>query len=55
MKKNTKTHKEGMLHKPAAHPGLERDSKGKPIPMKKRLSEDRASAKRAVKATKKSG
>jgi hypothetical protein len=51
MKKKTPP-KDGMLHKPSAHPGLERDSKGKPIPMKQRLSEDRASAKRAAKRKK---
>ncbi|HEY7978134.1 MAG TPA: hypothetical protein VID67_08060 [Rhizomicrobium sp.] len=34
-----------------SHPakGLERDSKGKPIPMKKRLNEDRAEARAAAK------
>jgi hypothetical protein len=34
-----------------SHPakGLERDSKGKPIPMKKRLAEDRAEARAAAK------
>jgi len=41
-------HKPSMLHKPADHPGLERDNKGKPIPMKKRLPDDRAAAKRAA-------
>ena len=45
----TKPHKSAMLHKPADHPGLERDNKGRPIPMAKRLPEDRAKAKRAAK------
>jgi hypothetical protein len=44
--KKAKTHKSGMLAvKPSK--GLERDNKGKPIPMKKRLPEDRAKAKKA--------
>ncbi|HEY2068488.1 MAG TPA: hypothetical protein VGG48_02950 [Rhizomicrobium sp.] len=43
---------EGMLHKPADHPGLERDNRGRAIPMEKRLSEDRADAKRAAKKSK---
>jgi hypothetical protein len=42
-----------MLQKPEPHPGLERDSRGKPIPMKKRLPEDRAKAHRAAKKKKK--
>jgi hypothetical protein len=46
--KKAKTHKAGMLAvKPSK--GLERDNKGKPIPMKKRLPEDRAKAKKAAK------
>ncbi len=45
---------EGMLHKPADHPGLERDNKGRAVPMAKRLSEDRASAKRSAKRKAKS-
>jgi hypothetical protein len=49
----TKPHKSAMLHKPADHPGLERDNKGRPIPMAKRLPEDRAKAKRAAKRKKK--
>ena len=41
-------HKSGMLAvKPSK--GLERDNKGKPVPMKKRLAEDRAKAKKATK------
>jgi hypothetical protein len=44
--KKSKPHKAGMLAvKPSK--GLERDNKGKPIPMKKRLPEDRAKAKKA--------
>ena len=43
-----KPHKAGMLHKPSAHPGLERDNTGKPVPMAERLSEDRAAAKRSA-------
>ena len=35
-----------------AHPGLELDSKGKPIPMVKRLPEDRAKVRRASKRKK---
>ena len=39
-------HKPGMLaHTPSK--GLERDSQGRPIPMAKRLPEDRAKAKKA--------
>jgi hypothetical protein len=46
--KKTKTHKAGMLAvKPSK--GLERDNTGKPIPMKKRLPEDRAKAKKIAK------
>jgi hypothetical protein len=39
------------MRAPSSHPakGLERDSKGKPIPMKKRLAEDRAEAHAAAK------
>jgi hypothetical protein len=51
MKKIAKTHK-AMLHKPADHPGLERDNTGRPIPMKERLSEDRAAAKRSARRKK---
>jgi hypothetical protein len=45
--KKAKKHKDGML---AAKPskGLERDNTGKSIPMKKRLPEDRAKAKKAA-------
>jgi hypothetical protein len=44
--KKSKPHKAAMLAvKPSK--GLERDNKGKPIPMKKRLPEDRAKAKKA--------
>jgi hypothetical protein len=43
----------GMLQKPEPHPGLERDSRGKAIPMKKRLPEDRAKAHRAANKKKK--
>jgi hypothetical protein len=35
-----------------AHPGLEMDAKGKPIPIKKRLAEDRQKVRRASKAKK---
>ena len=47
-KSKKKSVKSGML---AAKPskGLERDNKGKPIAMKKRLAEDRAKAKKAAK------
>ena len=46
-KTKSKKHKSGMLAvKPSK--GLERDSTGKPIPMKKRLPEDRAKAKKAA-------
>ncbi len=51
-KKKSAPHR-GMLHKPSVRPGLERDNKGKPIPMAKRLSEDRSAAKRSAKAKKK--
>ena len=51
MKKTVKTHK-AMLHKPADHPGLERDNTGRPIPMEKRLSEDRAAANRSARRKK---
>lgn len=46
-KLRAKPQKDGML---AARPskGLERDNKGRPIPMKKRLPEDRAKAKKAA-------
>ncbi|HEY5339065.1 MAG TPA: hypothetical protein VIJ85_12730 [Rhizomicrobium sp.] len=49
--KPTKAHKSGML---AARPskGLERDNKGRPVPMAKRLAEDRAKAKAAAKTRK---
>ncbi len=47
-KTKPQTHKAGMLAvKPSK--GLERDNKGKPIPMKKRLPEDRAKAKKVAK------
>jgi hypothetical protein len=39
--------KPAMQPKSDAHPGLEQDSKGRPIPMKDRLPEDRAKVKRA--------
>jgi hypothetical protein len=42
-----------MLQKPEPHPGLERNSRGKAVPMKKRLPEDRAQAHRAAKKKKK--
>ncbi len=48
-----KDHKPAMKHKPSEHPGLERDNKGEPIPMKKRLPEDRAKAHRAAAKNKK--
>jgi hypothetical protein len=50
--KKRKTRKRpDAMRAPAAHPakGLERDNKGKPIPMKKRLTEDRAEAHAAAK------
>lgn len=49
-KRKTKTHTDSM-RSPPSHPakGLERDNKGKPIPMKKRLAEDRAEAHAAAK------
>jgi hypothetical protein len=40
-------HKPGMLTPSPDHPGLERDSKGDPVPMAKRLPEDRRRAKKA--------
>jgi len=48
-KRKTKKHVDSM--RSPSHPakGLERDSKGKPIPMKKRLAEDRAEARAAAK------
>ena len=48
-KRKTKTHPDSM--RSPSHPakGLERDSKGKPILMKKRLAEDRAEAHAAAK------
>jgi hypothetical protein len=49
----TKSPKPAMQHKPSEHPGLERDNKGEPIPMKKRLPEDRATAHRAAAKNKK--
>ena len=36
-----------------AHPGVEMDGKGKPIPMAKRLPEDRAKVRRAAGKVKK--
>ena len=46
MKAKKTKHKDGMLAKKPSK-GLERDNKGRPIPMAKRLAEDRAKAKRA--------
>jgi hypothetical protein len=43
--------KPAMQPKSDAHPGLEQDSKGRPIPIKDRLPEDRAKVKRATKKT----
>lgn len=49
-KRKTKKHADAM-RSPPSHParGLERDNKGKPITMKKRLAEDRAEAHAAAK------
>jgi hypothetical protein len=47
--------KESMRVHDNPHPGLEQDSKGKPIPMGERLQEDRRLAKRASGKKKKSG
>jgi hypothetical protein len=53
-KAKTKKHKSGMLAvKPSK--GLERDNKGRPIPMKKRLPQDRAKAKKASRKTARRG
>jgi hypothetical protein len=40
--------KPAMREKTRPHPGLERDAKGHPIPMEKRLPENRESAHRAA-------
>jgi hypothetical protein len=45
--KKSKHHKPGMLTPSPDHPGLERDNKGEPIAMAKRLPEDRRRAKKA--------
>lgn len=42
-----------MRPKRPAHPGLEMDNHGEPIPMEKRLPEDRAKAHQAAKRKKK--
>ena len=51
-KSKTKKHKDGMLARGTASKGLERDNTGKPIPMKKRLAEDRAKARATTKRKK---
>jgi hypothetical protein len=43
-----------MAADPGELPGMERDNKGRPIPMKDRLPEDRAQAKKARLRRKKS-
>ena len=48
----TKHDKPAMQVTTKAHPGIEMDNKGKPIPIKKRLAEDRAKVKHASKAKK---
>jgi hypothetical protein len=44
--------KSAMKPQHTSHPGLERDSHGNAIPMKKRLPEDRQKARRAAKRNK---
>ena len=51
-KSKSKKHKDGMLARGTPSKGLERDNTGKPIPMKKRLAEDRAKAHAAAKRKK---
>lgn len=47
--------KAAMRPKHPSHPGLEMDAHGKPIPMEKRLAEDRAKAHQAAMRKKKAG
>ena len=48
-KRKTKKHTDSMRSPTHPAKGLERDNKGKPVPMKKRLAEDRAEAHSAAK------
>jgi hypothetical protein len=50
----SKKHKRGMLAKTPSK-GLERDNTGRPIPIKDRLPEDRAKAKKSKAAPKSNG
>lgn len=47
-----KKHGKPAMQVTGAHPGIEMDAKGKPIPVKKRLAEDRQKVHRASKAKK---
>jgi len=47
--RKAKKHPDSMRSQSRPAKGLERDSKGKPIPIKKRLPEDRAEAHAAAK------
>lgn len=45
--------KAAMRPKHPAHPGIEMDAHGKPVPMEDRLAEDRAKAHKSAKRKKK--